>query len=110
MKLGEKVLKIDYSHPMVEVATDRQRCSCKKAIANLPIGILQAGKVYILPQLPEDYRKNIGRFGNGNLNKIYVSFDKPFWGNRNGKINFVTKTKYNRYPVARRTLKSEHSR
>ena len=34
------------------------------------------------------------------VNKIYASFDKPFWGNRKGYINFVTKTKVNRYPVA----------
>ena len=34
------------------------------------------------------------------VNKIYVSFEKPFWGNRKGYIKFVTKTKSNRYPVA----------
>ena len=45
LKLGEKVVKIDYSHPMVEVTTDKQRYSCKKVIASLPIGILQARKV-----------------------------------------------------------------
>lgn len=38
--------------------------------------------------------------GNGIVNKIYVSFNKPFWGNRKGYINFVTKTKNCRYPCA----------
>jgi len=37
--------------------------------------------------------------GNGVVNKIYVSFEKPFWGNRKGYINFVTKSQLNRYPV-----------
>ena len=45
LKLGEKVIKIDYSNLMVEVTTDKQRYRCKKVIASLPIGILQAGKV-----------------------------------------------------------------
>lgn len=38
--------------------------------------------------------------GNGIVNKIYVSFDKPFWGNRKGYINFVSKTKDCKYPCA----------
>ena len=52
------------------------------------------------PKLPESYQENLKNIGNGVVNKIYVSFDKPFWGNRKGYINFVTKTKTNRYPVA----------
>ena len=66
----------------------------------MPLGILQAGKVEFSPKLPESYQENLKNIGNGVVNKIYVSFDKPFWGNRKGYINFVTKTKTNRYPVA----------
>ena len=40
--------------------------------------------------------------GNGVINKMFVSFTRPFWGKRKGYINFVTKkeNKYNKYPIA----------
>ena len=52
LKLGEKVLKIDYSEKFVEITTNKQRYRCKKVIASLPLGILQAGKVQFFPKLP----------------------------------------------------------
>ena len=87
---------------MVEVTTNKQRYICKKVIASLPLGILQAGKVDFAPSLPEEYQNNLKNLGNGVINKLYVSFNKPFWGNRKGYINFVVKSKVqtNKYPVA----------
>ena len=82
------------------MTTDKERYRCRKVIASLPLGILQAGKVDFSPKLPEKYQTNIQSIGNGVVNKIYVSFDRPFWGNRKGYVNFVTKTKNNRYPLA----------
>ena len=100
LRLGEKVTKIDYFGEMVEITTDKQRYLCKKVIASLPIGILQAGKVNFAPELPQSYQEKLSNIGNGMINKIFVSFERPFWGNRKGYISFVRKTKTNRYPVA----------
>lgn len=85
---------------MVLVVTDKQTYSCKKVIASLPLGVLQSGRVDFAPCLPSCYQTELQNIGNGVVNKIYASFDKPFWGNRKGYINFVTKTKVNRYPFA----------
>lgn len=64
------------------------------------MGILQKKQVEFYPEMPEKYESNIQKIGNGVVNKIYVSFERPFWGNRKGYIKFVTKGKLNRYPVA----------
>ena len=100
LKLGEKVLEVDYSGSLVKVTTDRDEYWCKYVIGSFPLGVLQGRKVDFQPSLPLNYQENINKIGNGVVNKIYISFEKPFWGNRKGYINFVTKTKTNRYPVA----------
>jgi monoamine oxidase len=100
LKMGEKVLKIDYSGEKVQITTDKDTYWCRHVIASLPLGVLQANRVEFVPELPETYQSNLQKIGNGSFNKIYLSFEKPFWGNRKGYINFVTKGKTNRYPVA----------
>lgn len=70
-------------------------------ISSLPLGVLQHNLVKFVPSLPEKYEKLINKIGVGNLNKLFVSFEKPFWGNYKGWINFITTdTEKNKYPVA----------
>ena len=38
--------------------------------------------------------------GNGVANKIFARFAKPFWDHSKKWINFVTKERSNKYPVA----------
>lgn len=42
----------------------------------------------------------INAMGNGVADKLFVSFEKPFWGKRKGWLNFITKSSLNRYSVA----------
>jgi monoamine oxidase len=70
-------------------------------ISSLPIGVLKAGDVKFVPDLPERYTKIIEKIGVGNMNKLFVRFGKKFWGGISGWLNFVTKdTSNNRYPLA----------
>jgi len=57
------------------------------------LGILKAGKVKFSPALPVGHQKSIHNIGNGYADKLFVSFEKPFWGNRTGWISFVTKNR-----------------
>lgn len=85
---------------MVRIVTDKEIYRCRYVIASFPLGVLQKRKVEFEPKMPESYESKLQSMGNGVVNKIFVSFERPFWGNRKGYINFVTKSKTNRYPVA----------
>ena len=70
-------------------------------IVTLPLGVLQQNKVTFVPELPKDYRGQLENMGNGYANKLFVSFEKPFWGKKKGWLNFITKgAKSNPFPIA----------
>jgi hypothetical protein len=48
-------------------------------IVTLPLGVLKAGVVKFDPPLPEAKTAAIQRLGFGNLTKVIVHFDAPFW-------------------------------
>ena len=49
-------------------------------ISSLPLGVLKAKKVQFLPELPQKYLQIIDKLGVGNMNKLFVSFSRSFWG------------------------------
>ncbi len=100
IRFNTKVLAVDYSGQTIHLKTTNGVYSAKKVISSLPLGILQAGRVQFNPPLPQPYQTAIKSIGNGNENKLFVLFRKPFWTATSGYINFVTKSKYNRYPIA----------
>ena len=88
---NQRVHTIDSSSQLVKVVTNRQTFYAKKVISSLPLGVLKAGKVKFYPTLPLSYRQSIENIGNGYADKLFVSFEKPFWGNRTGWLSFLTK-------------------
>ena len=93
-------MKIDYSGELVKIITNKGTFSCNCVIASFPLGVLKSKQVTFMPDLPTPYRVTIDNMGSGVANKIYVSFDKKFWGSRKGWLNFYSKAKVNRYPMA----------
>jgi len=55
------------------------------------LGVLQQEKVKFNPSLPKEYVEAIKDMGNGVANKMFVSFEKPFWKENQKWLNFVTK-------------------
>jgi monoamine oxidase len=49
LRLGEKVLKIDYSGEMVRVVTQKDTYRCRYVIGSFPLGVLQNKKVEFNP-------------------------------------------------------------
>ncbi|MFN5658967.1 MAG: flavin monoamine oxidase family protein [Pseudanabaena sp.] len=45
----------------------------------LPLGVLQAGKVRFIPELPQSKQTAIANLGMGVLNKCYLRFSDTFW-------------------------------
>ena len=74
LKLGHKVLNVDYSGEGVRVVTDKGTFSGKCVLASFPLGVLQSKSVSFIPDLPGIYRTTINNMGSGVANKIYASF------------------------------------
>jgi len=91
IRLSERVVSIDYSGKRICVVTQKEKYECDYLISSLPLGVLQQDRVKFQPDLPLNYSSKLKNMGFGVANKIYVSFDKPFWGENQGWILFVTK-------------------
>ena len=100
--LLERVLSIDYTGKDVKIFTSKGKTYlAKRVISSLPLGVLKHNSTKFVPPLPKLYTELINKIGIGNQNKLFVSFNAPFWGDKGGWLNFVTKnTKTNKYPVA----------
>jgi polyamine oxidase len=79
VKRRQKVTSITYADNEVTVTTDRDEFTADRVIVTLPLGVLKAGAVTFDPALPEDKQRSIRRLGVGNLDKVALKFDKPFW-------------------------------
>jgi monoamine oxidase len=82
VRLGHVVCAIEYggeSGQPVTVLTDRGRFEADAVICTLPLGVLKAGTVEFRPPLPPAKVRAAARLGMGNLAKVVLHFDEPFW-------------------------------
>jgi monoamine oxidase len=85
----------------VKVTTKKGVYYGKKVISSLPLGVIQAKKVKFLPGIPLTHSLALFHLAPGNENKLFVSFEKPFWNASKKWLNFVTKGQHpNDFPVA----------
>ena len=61
---------------------------------------MQNHAVEFIPAIPDTHEKIIQKIGNGNANKLFVSFEEPFWDVTMQWLYFLSKDGYNRYPTA----------
>ena len=64
---------------VVRIATSHGEFAADAVLITLPLGVLKAGVVKFDPPLPEAKTAAIQRLGLGNLTKVIVHFDAPFW-------------------------------
>ena len=82
VRTNHVVRAIDYGGTIgdaVAVITDRGRFEADAVICTLPLGVLKAGAVEFRPPLPTAKQQAISRLGMGNLTKVVLHFDQPFW-------------------------------
>src|SRR5690242_18517338 len=82
IRLGHVVRAIDHGGAPgapVAVVTDRERFEADAILCTLPLGVLKAGTVEFRPPLPTAKQQAIARLGMGNLTKVVLHFDQPFW-------------------------------
>lgn len=79
IRLEHVIRKVEYGPPGVTVTTSAGIFQADAAIVTLPLGVLKAGSVEFAPRLPTPKQQAIARLGMGNLAKIVLRYDKPFW-------------------------------
>ena len=51
-----------------------------RVLVTLPLGVLKAGQVDFLPELPVNKVMAVDQLGSGRLEKLFLRFDQVFWG------------------------------
>ncbi|MCE7861530.1 MAG: FAD-dependent oxidoreductase [Chloroflexi bacterium CFX2] len=87
--LGTVVKIVRYGADGVEVETSAGNYVADKAVVTFPLGVLRQASVKFEPPLPESKRESIERLGMGVLNKVYLKFPAPFWGEDVETISYV---------------------
>lgn len=75
VQLSTPVTVLRWDGAGVEAITPRGTVRAGKAIVTVPLGVLQAGSLRFVPDLPAPMRDAIGGLSMGALTKIAVSFD-----------------------------------
>ncbi len=93
IRLKHIVKSIEYGSDGVEVATNRGNFEAYAAIVTVPLGVLKKGSIKFDPPLPGKKRKAIGKVGMGNVNKVFLIYDKPFWPVKTQYFGYTSKEK-----------------
>jgi monoamine oxidase len=79
IRFGHVVKAVREQPGAVVIDTVKGSIETEYAIVTLPLGVLKAGSVAFDPPLPESKQRAIKRLGVGDLNKLFLLFDRPFW-------------------------------
>jgi monoamine oxidase/CRP-like cAMP-binding protein len=80
IRLNHVVKSIRYGNSQVSVETDQGTFTGDYALVTVPLGVLKAETIQFDPPLSQAKRDAIQRLGMGNLTKVVLQFDAPFWG------------------------------
>ncbi len=80
IRLNHPVESVEYDRPgSVVVQADGTRFTARTVICTCPLGVLKSDDIRFSPPLPETHRQLISRLKMGNVTKIALKFDRPFW-------------------------------
>lgn len=79
IKLNQVVSGVTHSNSGVVVTTTTDRFEADYAICTATLGVLKAGSINFSPALPAEKLGAINRMGMGEINKLFMVFDTPFW-------------------------------
>lgn len=79
IRLNSVVRSIAYGDSGVSVTVGTTVHRADFAVVTVPLGVLRAGSVSFDPPLPEAKRNAMSRLGVGQINKVFLLFDRAFW-------------------------------
>ena len=109
IRLNQTVIRIDHAGPLnVAVFTHTARFVADRAIITVPLGVLKNTCIEFEPQLPARKLAAIERLGWGNLAKIFLRFDRPFWPAEEYAFGYMCR-ELQRYPTDIINLYKSHA-
>lgn len=79
IRTNEIVRRVDWSQSAIKVVTESGSFQADKVLLTLPVGVLKAGSVEIVPPLPPAKVEAISKLEMGVLNKCCLRFSRVFW-------------------------------
>jgi len=79
VRLNQVVTHIDHNNTQVTVKAGGSSFSADYALVTLPLGVLSRESVRIEPPLSNFKKQAMSRLGIGQINKIFLIFEQPFW-------------------------------
>lgn len=86
IRLNTVVQSVDWANSVTIMTTDGKRYVGDAAIVTLPVGVLKAGKVEFLPELPPGKRDALAGLQMGPVMKMIYEFEKPILDRSIGAI------------------------
>ena len=93
-----RVTGISYANDGVTVSTDKGSYEAYAAVITVPLGVLKSNTINFDPALPPEKTRAIKKIAMGNLMKVFLVYEKPFWpvdvqyfgytGNSSGRFNY----------------------
>ena len=89
IEYGRPVTELRWDTTPVTVVTPQSEVVADQVVVTLPLGVLQAGRVRFIPELPPAKQDAIAKLGMGVLNKCYLRFREPFWPEQADWLEYV---------------------
>jgi monoamine oxidase len=89
IRQNTEVTRIAHGGGQVRIDTSQGTVTADRVLVTVPLGVLKAGALTFDPPLPDTKLGAIKRIGFGLLNKVVVTFDKPFWPDSTPMIGLV---------------------
>ena len=81
IKTGQVVQEIHWEEEPARIVTSHSEFTADLVLVTLPLGVLKAGSVTFVPELPASTKQAISGLEMGVLNKCYLKFSEAFWPN-----------------------------
>ena len=79
VRLGRRVVRIEHGETGVTVSTPTESFVGSHVVVTVPLGVLKARSIEFEPPLPAWKTAAIDRLDMGNLEKVVLRFEAPFW-------------------------------
>jgi len=90
IKLGEEVTNIEWGVEKLIITTKKSMYFCDHVIVTVPLGVLKKNHMNLFtPTLDKEKITAINNMGEGNLCKIFLEWDAPWWMDWHGTVHLA---------------------
>ncbi len=98
VRTSTPVTEISHGDQGVRVTAGDRQFSADQVIVTLPLGVLQKGAVRFEPSLPKTKSEAMAKMAMGNLEKVILRYDDPWWRSQGPRLNLLSISRSGAYP------------